>query len=56
MSREERVAIIDRWLDERLAGGMIEEVKGLLDSGIMAEDLVYYGLDTSSSPNTSLAS
>ena len=45
MSREERVARIDRRLDERLAGGMIEEVKGLLDSGIMAEDLVYYGLE-----------
>ena len=45
VSREERVARIDRRLDERLAGGMIEEVKGLLDSGIMAEDLVYYGLE-----------
>ncbi|HAY18172.1 MAG TPA: tRNA (adenosine(37)-N6)-dimethylallyltransferase MiaA [Rikenellaceae bacterium] len=45
VSREERVARIDRRLDERLAGGMIEEVKGLLDSGIPAEDLVYYGLE-----------
>ena len=45
VSREERVARIDRRLDERLAGGMIEEVKGLLDNGIRAEDLVYYGLE-----------
>ena len=45
VSREERVARIDRRLDERLSGGLIEEVKGLLDSGISAEDLVYYGLE-----------
>ena len=45
VSREERNARIDRRLDERLENGMIEEVKGLLDSGIRAEDLVYYGLE-----------
>ena len=45
VSREERVARIDRRLDERLAGGMVEEVKGLLASGIRPEDLVYYGLE-----------
>ena len=45
VSREDRVARIDRRLDERLAEGMIDEVKGLLDSGIAAEDLVYYGLE-----------
>lgn len=45
VSREERVARIDKRLDERLAGGMVEEVKGLLNSGIRPENLVYYGLE-----------
>ena len=45
VSREERVAKIDKRLDERLADGMVEEVKRLLDSGIPQEDLVYYGLE-----------
>ncbi|MBR1871991.1 MAG: tRNA (adenosine(37)-N6)-dimethylallyltransferase MiaA [Bacteroidales bacterium] len=45
VSREERVARIDRRLDERLSEGMVEEVKGLLDSGIDYKDLVYYGLE-----------
>jgi len=45
VSREERVAKIDRRLDQRLQNGMIDEVKGLLDSGIPAEDLIYYGLE-----------
>lgn len=45
VSREDRVARIDRRLDERLAEGMIDEVRELIDSGIAAEDLVYYGLE-----------
>lgn len=45
VSREERVARIDNRLDERLAQGMVEEVKTLIDSGIPQEDLVYYGLE-----------
>lgn len=45
VSREERNARIDRRLDERLQGGMIEEVRELLNSGIPPEDLVYYGLE-----------
>ncbi len=45
VSREERVARIDRRLDERLAEGLVDEVRGLLASGIPAEDLVYYGLE-----------
>ena len=45
VSREMRNERIDRRLDARLEGGMVEEVKGLLDSGIRAEDLVYYGLE-----------
>lgn len=45
VSREERNARIDRRLDERLQEGMIAEVQGLLDRGIPAENLIYYGLE-----------
>lgn len=45
VSREERVARIDRRLRERLEHGMIEEVKRLMDSGISPENLIYYGLE-----------
>lgn len=45
VSREERNARIDRRLDARLKEGMVEEVQKLLDSGIPAEDLIYYGLE-----------
>ncbi|MEE3463095.1 MAG: tRNA dimethylallyltransferase, partial [Candidatus Cryptobacteroides sp.] len=45
VSREERIARIDRRLDERLAEGMIEEVKGLIDRGVAPTDLMYYGLE-----------
>jgi tRNA dimethylallyltransferase len=45
VSREERNARIDARLDARLQNGLIEEVKGLLDSGIRPEDLMYYGLE-----------
>jgi tRNA dimethylallyltransferase len=45
VSREVRIARIDKRLKERLEGGMIEEVKGLLDRGIPADDLIYYGLE-----------
>lgn len=45
VSREERIKRIDKRLKERLEGGMIEEVKSLLERGIPAEDLIYYGLE-----------
>ena len=45
VSREERVARIDRRLEERLKEGLVEEIRGLLDSGIPADDLIYYGLE-----------
>jgi len=45
VSREVRNARIDARLDARLAAGMVGEVKGLLDSGIAPEDLIYYGLE-----------
>lgn len=39
-----RKKISDR-LKQRLEEGMIEEIKNLLDSGISADDLIYYGLE-----------
>ncbi|MDD3033570.1 MAG: tRNA (adenosine(37)-N6)-dimethylallyltransferase MiaA [Bacteroidales bacterium] len=45
VSREERVRRIDKRLKERLEGGMIEEVRRLLEKGISPEDLIYYGLE-----------
>lgn len=39
-----RKRISDR-LDARLREGMVDEVRGLLASGIPAEDLIYYGLE-----------
>ena len=44
VSREERVARIDRRLEERLAEGLVEEVSGLLEQ-LSPEDLIYYGLE-----------
>ena len=45
VSREVRNERIDKRLKERLEHGLVEEVRGLLDSGIPAEDLIYYGLE-----------
>lgn len=45
VSRETRNAKIDKRLDERLEAGMVDEVKGLLDRGIPAENLLWYGLE-----------
>ena len=45
VSREERVARIDRRLEERLQEGLVEDIRRLLDSGIPANDLIYYGLE-----------
>ncbi len=45
VSREVRRERITRRLHERLKNGMVEEVKKLLDRGIPAEDLIYYGLE-----------
>lgn len=45
VSRDERNARIDRRLRARLDEGMIDEVRGLLDRGLTAEDLLYYGLE-----------
>ncbi len=45
IDRELRRQKITRRLEQRLADGMVEEVEGLLESGIPAEDLIYYGLE-----------
>ena len=45
IDREIRRERITKRLKERLNQGMIQEVKLLLDKGIPAEDLIYYGLE-----------
>jgi len=45
IDRELRRERITQRLNERLANGMIEEVKSLMESGISAEKLEYYGLE-----------
>ena len=45
IDRELRREKITRRLKARLEEGMVEEVKALLDDGIPADDLIYYGLE-----------
>lgn len=45
VDREIRRERISRRLRERLEQGMVDEVHGLLESGVTAEQLVYYGLE-----------
>ena len=45
IDRELRREKITRRLKARLEEGMVEEVKALLDEGIPADDLIYYGLE-----------
>ena len=45
IDRDTRRARISKRLDDRLHNGLVEEVQRLLDSGISAEDLKYYGLE-----------
>ena len=45
VSREVRNERIDRRLDARLKEGMVDEIRGLLDSGVPAETLISYGLE-----------
>ena len=45
IDRELRREKITRRLKARLDEGMVDEVKALLDEGIPAEDLIYYGLE-----------
>ncbi len=45
IDRDMRREKITRRLKQRLEEGMVDEIKGLLDSGIPPEDLIYYGLE-----------
>ena len=45
IDRELRREKITRRLKARLEEGMVDEVKALIDSGIPADDLIYYGLE-----------
>ena len=45
IGRELRREKITRRLKVRLEQGMVDEVKALLDEGISADDLIYYGLE-----------
>jgi tRNA dimethylallyltransferase len=45
INRDERRKKITQRLRYRLEHGMVEEIKGLLNRGIPAEDLIYYGLE-----------
>ena len=45
IDRDERRRRITARLHQRLDHGMVEEMRRLLDSGIKAEDLTYYGLE-----------
>lgn len=45
IDREERRRKISERLRQRLDNGMVDEIKRLLDSGVAATDLIYYGLE-----------
>lgn len=45
IDRDARRAKISDRLKRRLENGMVAEVKGLLDRGVPAENLIYYGLE-----------
>ena len=45
IDRELRREKISKRLRQRLDNSMVEEIKGLLEQGIPAEDLIYYGLE-----------
>lgn len=45
IDRESRRSRITERLRQRLEHGLVEEVEGLLESGVSAEDLIYYGLE-----------
>lgn len=45
IDRESRRRKITQRLRARLEGGMVEEVKRLIDNGVATDDLIYYGLE-----------
>lgn len=45
IDREERRRRITERLRKRLDEGMVDEIRALMDSGVPADDLIYYGLE-----------
>ncbi len=45
IDREARREKITSRLRKRLDDGMVEEIRGILDKGVKADDLIYYGLE-----------
>ncbi len=45
IDRESRRRRISQRLDARLASGMVDEVRRLIDEGVAPDDLIYYGLE-----------
>lgn len=45
IDREERRKKITKRLKDRLGNGMVDEIRGLLNSGVSPESLIYYGLE-----------
>ncbi|MDR0538831.1 MAG: tRNA (adenosine(37)-N6)-dimethylallyltransferase MiaA [Tannerellaceae bacterium] len=45
IDREQRRQRIGQRLRERLEAGMVDEARRLMDSGLTADDLIYYGLE-----------
>ena len=45
IDRESRRQRITQRLDARLAAGMVDEVRRLIDEGVAPDDLIYYGLE-----------
>lgn len=45
IDREARREKITSRLKKRLDDGMVEEIRGILDKGVKADDLIYYGLE-----------
>jgi tRNA dimethylallyltransferase len=43
--RQQIISMISRRLKQRLNAGMVDEVKGLLDSGIHPERLIFFGME-----------
>lgn len=45
IDREHRREKITKRLKARLEGGLVEEIRGLLDCGVTPDELIYYGLE-----------
>ena len=45
IDRESRRERISQRLRTRLDNGMVDEVRGIIDSGVLPDDLIYYGLE-----------